>query len=417
MASAVRSYRDKSFVQELRLVSKGGSAIDYVIGGYFQDQKLFASQDSYIHGFKRWWDTAFPLWADSVLSDNDFQYRRNERFKDYAVFGELTWHITDTIDLTGGARYFWNKSRNRTFMDLPAWTSTTNPTTTPFDVDDDKLLFKGNLSWKFADRGLLYATVSQGYRRGGSNAVPLTGNFAEDPGWQHYKSDSLVNYEIGVKGSAGGLTYNLDAFYIDWKDIQLNTDSWNGFFVVQNGGKARSQGIEAQIEGRSGGLRYALGYTFVDAKLRQDFWSPEVLPAFITLRRGQRGWKGDRLPGSARHILTANADYRFDLGGDTSLTLRGDAFYQSSARNTVGRSPKTDVRLPGFSIWNASATVRKGDVGLTLFVKNLFNANGVTGIFTEAYMGTRPSEGYYGNGSKDLITLPRTIGLSADIRF
>jgi outer membrane receptor protein involved in Fe transport len=411
MASAVRSYRDKSFVQELRLVSKGGGAIDYVIGGYYQDQKLFSSQDSYVHGFKRYVDALYGYPVPWVLSDNDFQYRRHERFKDHAIFGELTWHITDTIDVTGGGRYFWNKSRSRTFMDLPAWSSTTNPTDTRFDVDDDKLLFKGNLSWKFADRGLLYATVSQGYRRGGSNAVPLTGNFAEDPGWQHYKSDSLINYEIGVKGSAGGLTYNLDAFYIDWKDIQLNTASTNwGFYVVQNGGKAKSQGIEAQVEGRSGGLRYALGYTFVDAKLTRDFYTPEAVPAL-------RGRKGDRLPGSARHILTASADYRFDLGSDTSLTLRGDGFYQSSTRNAIGTSPVFNVRLPGFSIWNGSATLRKGNVGLTLFVKNLFDVDGVTGVFTEAYMGTRPSEGYYGNGAKDLITLPRTIGLSADIRF
>ncbi|HMN54487.1 MAG TPA: TonB-dependent receptor, partial [Sphingopyxis sp.] len=272
-------------------------------------------------------------------------------------------------------------------------------------------LFKGNLSWKFADRGLLYATVSQGYRRGGSNAVPTIGRYAEDPSWQQYKSDTLINYEVGVKGVLGGLTYNLDAFYIDWKDIQLNTATpvW-GFYVVQNGGKARSQGIEAQVEGRSGGLHYALGYTYVDAKLTRDFFSPD--PSHVLIGRD-----GDRLPGSAHHIVTGSADYSIDLGGDTSLTLRGDGFYQSSTRNAISTSPKFNVRLPGFSIWNASATLRKGSYGLTLFVKNLFNADGVTGVFTEAYMGTSPSQGYYGNGSKDLITLPRTIGLSADVRF
>ena len=410
MASAVRSYRDKSFVQEVRLVSKAGGPIDYVIGGYFQDQKLFSSQDSYLPGFKRWWD----IWSgvpDAVSGDQDFIYRRNEHYKDRALFGELTWHVTDTVDVTGGARYFWNKSDSRTYIGLPLYTGLYPPRDFPFSIKEDKPLFKGNVSWKFADRGLLYATVSQGYRRGGANAVPTSGAYAEDPAWERYKSDTLVNYEVGVKGAAGGLTYNLDAFYIDWKDIQLNTATpvW-GFYVVQNGGKAKSQGIEAQVEGRSGGLRYAFGYTFVDAKLTRDFWSPEATPTLI-------GRKGDRLPGSARHILTGSADYSFDLGGDTSLTLRGDGFYQSSARNAISTSPKYNVRLPGFSIWNASATLRKGNYGLTLFVKNIFNEAGVTGVFTEAYMGTSPSQGYYGNGSKDLITLPRTLGLSADIRF
>ena len=410
MASAVRGYRDKSFVQELRLVSKGGGPLDYVVGAYYQDQKLFSSQDSYLRGFKRWWDAATGLPA-AVAGDQDFFYRRHENFKDRALFGELTWHVTDTVDLTGGVRYFWNKARNDTSIDIPIFPSLSQPTDATFRTSEDKALFKGNLSWKFADRGLLYATVSQGYRRGGSNAVPTIGRYAEDPSWQQYKSDTLINYEVGVKGGVGGLTYNLDAFYIDWKDIQLNTATpvW-GFYVVQNGGKARSQGIEAQVEGRSGGFHYALGYTYVDAKLTRDFFSPDPSRTLI-------GRDGDRLPGSARHILTGSADYSFDLGDDTSLTLRGDGFYQSSTRNAISTSPKFNVRLPGFSLWNASATLRKGTYGLTLFVKNLFNADGVTGIFTEAYMGTSPGQGYYGNGSKDMITLPRTVGLSADVRF
>lgn len=410
MASAVRTYRDRSFVQELRLVSKGGGPLDYVVGAYYQDQKLSSSQDSYLRGFKRWWDaaTGFPT---AVSGDQDFLYRRAENFKDRALFGELTWHVTDTVDLTGGVRYFWNKARNDTSIDIPIFPSLSQPTDATFRTSEDKALFKGNLSWKFADRGLLYATVSQGYRRGGSNAVPTIGRYAEHPSWQEYKSDTLVNYEVGVKGRVGGLTYNLDAFYIDWKDIQLNTATpvW-GFYVVQNGGKARSQGIEAQIEGRSGGLRYALGYTYVDAKLTRDFFSPDPSRTLI-------GRDGDRLPGAARHILTGSTDYSFDLGDDTSLTLRGDGFYQSSTRNAISTSPRFNVRLPGFSIWNASATLRKGPYALTLFVKNLFDADGVTGVFTEAYMGTSPGQGYFGNASKDLITLPRTIGLSADVRF
>ena len=50
-------------------------------------------------------------------------------------------------------------------------------------------------------------------------------------------------------------------------------------------------------------------------------------------------------------------------------------------------------------------------------MKNIFNEDGVTGEFTEAYMGTRPAFGYYGNGSKQFISLPRTVGLSLDYSF
>ena len=42
-----------------------------------------------------------------------------------------------------------------------------------------KAIFKGNVSWKFAPDNMLYTTVIQGYRRGGTNGTPTTGYFAE----------------------------------------------------------------------------------------------------------------------------------------------------------------------------------------------------------------------------------------------
>ncbi|MGH8179235.1 MAG: hypothetical protein ACREV5_23510 [Steroidobacter sp.] len=52
-----------------------------------------------------------------------------------------------------------------------------------------------------------------------------------------------------------------------------------------------------------------------------------------------------------------------------------------------------------------------------LFAKNIFNEEGVTGLFTEAYMGTAPDQGYFGNGSKQFLSLPRTLGLTVNYRF
>jgi hypothetical protein len=41
----------------------------------------------------------------------------------------------------------------------------------------------------------------------------------------------------------------------------------------------------------------------------------------------------------------------------------------------------------------------------------------VTGVFKNELMGTLPSEGFFGNGSKELITLPRAVGLSVNYSF
>ncbi len=96
MASAVRTWSDKALIQELRLVSDTGGPVDYVVGLWYQDQDLFSSQDSFLRGFKRWWDAA-DLFGDLdflVTGDRDFIYRRDESFEDRAIYGELTWHVT-----------------------------------------------------------------------------------------------------------------------------------------------------------------------------------------------------------------------------------------------------------------------------------------------------------------------------------
>src|SRR3546814_4160826 len=110
--------------------------------------------------------------------------------------------------------------------------------------------------------------VSQGYRRGGANGTPVTGSFAESPAWLTYKADTVVNYELGVKGGSDAFNYNANIFYVDWKNPQLNTSTtWWGFFAVQNMGKAKTKGAEIELSGKLGDhFDYGLGYTYTDAR-------------------------------------------------------------------------------------------------------------------------------------------------------
>lgn len=408
MASAVRGFADESFVQELRLVSTDGGAFDYVVGLFYQEQEREASQQSYLPGFKAWWDawSGFPA---AVTGDQDFDYARHEKFTDTALFGELTWHVNDRLDITAGMRAFDNKSENATFIDLPLWTGLFTPGTAEFTTDDNGVLWKLNAALEFSDDDLLYATWSQGYRRGGTNSVPTTGFYAEDPAWQVYESDRVDNYEVGIKGRANGIRYDLNLFYIDWKDAQLNTATPNwGFFAVQNAGAAHTAGLEAQLSGYVGDAwSWMLGYTYLEAELDEDFRSP--LGGVIDL-------KGHRLPGAPEHMLNGAIDYRRTFGSYTFFA-RVDGFYQSETRNATSQSPLFDVDMDGFAIFNAVATVSRSTWDLSFWVKNIGNEEGVTGVYTEAYMGTAPAEGYFGNGSKNIISLPRTVGVTLGFRF
>ena len=406
MASAVRGYDDKAFTEELRLVSKIGGAFDYVVGAFYKRENLEATQESYLRGFMRWYG------APSIVpTDQDFAYDRKEVFTDTALFGELTWHATDRFQITAGVRSFANKAVNDTYVAIPVWGTLFTPTTAHFVTKESKPLFKLNASYTFDNHSLAYATVSQGYRRGGANAVPLTGNFAEDPSWQIYRSDFVTNYEVGLKGVTNGVTYDAALFYVDWDHIQLNTATPNwGFYAVVNGNKASTSGLESRVSGRLGEHgHFSLGYTYTRARLLDNLVSPT--PAHTVLAAS-----GSILPGTPEHAITAAIDDKRPLSGNLSITNRLSASYQSSTRNALG-SAKFNTELKGFSIWNASSAITNGKWILTGYVKNIFNDPGITGEFTEAYMGTSPSQGYYGNGSKKFISVPRTVGLTLDVNF
>ena len=414
MAEADRSDGDESIVQEARIVSNGDGPIDYVAGIYYQHQNLSATQDSYLRGFKLWWDQiycgGFGPCAAAVSGDQDFKYRRKEQYEQKAVFGELTWHVTEKAQITGGVRQFWNSSDTVTDMDVPIYTFLSAPVSKEFTDHDQKALFKVNASYYFAQDNMVYATVSEGYRRGGANAVPTTGRYAEDPLWQTYKPDTAVNYEIGVKGLFEGQNYGITAFMIDWDDVQLNTATPNwGFYVTANGKTARSLGIEAELVGNlTDQLKYMAGYTFTDATLTHEFRSPTG----TLLARD-----GDRLPGIPEHTFRGSLEYSTPVFDTMTLIGRFDGYYQSDMRNALGTTSTFNVPLDGFAIFNASTSLDLGNAYVTLYVKNIFDEEGITGKYTEAYMGTAPGVGYNGSGAKDLISLPRTIGLSVNYKL
>jgi outer membrane receptor protein involved in Fe transport len=429
LAEARRHYADKAYIQELRLVSDGTHTLDYIVGAYYQNQELYSSQDSYLMGFKQWWDAAYcgffaPCDA-AVINNNDFLYRHHEHFTDAAIYGDVTWHVTNTFDVTGGFRYFNDVDSTHVYQTTGLYTSIFDTSDTTGRETASKALFKGNLSWKFDENDLWYATVSQGYRRGGSNGTPTTGNFAESPAWLTYKPDTDINYETGVKGVWNGITYNADVFYVDWKNPQINTaTTYWGFFAVQNGTKATTEGAEIQINGNlTDNLRYGLGYTYTNAVLGADLYSAD--DAYEINK------KGAQLPGAPRNTLNGSLDYGIPLGNSASILLHLDGYYQSSTQDTMFSKyislntatpayfgqPKFYDQLSGFSLWNASASYDMSDWSAIFWVKNIFDARGITGVYTQAYMGTAPAQNFEGNDSKALTALPRTFGVTLSYKF
>ncbi|GMG87816.1 TonB-dependent receptor [Biformimicrobium ophioploci] len=418
-------YEEEAFVQELRLVSNSGdSNIDWVAGAYYMDQDRTTTNVSYLLGLDEYAAACLEVGAACPadgewftffdLQETDFDYNRKETFEDLAVYGELTFHVSEDVHITGGVRWFDNKLTNNTALGFPLIAGDSVDFEEFAPQEEDDIQYKLNASWDISDSTMAYATYSEGFRRGGSNAVPCSGFFFE-PNCEVagvYGKDTAQNYELGVKGSSERMRYSANLFVVDWKDPQLNTaTAWWGFFMAQNGASARTNGLEVEAEfALTDSTELHAGYTYTEAELTDDVINVQV--------GGVIAEDGSRLPGIPENVLTLSLTHSRDLANGIEMVARLGSFYQSDTINSVVDNT-LQQKHDGFSIWNASANFVKDSWVISLYGKNLMNEEGVTGAYPSAYMGTDTGtfENYYGNNARQYISTPRTFGLSASYNF
>ena len=413
--TADRTFLDKALIQEIRLVGSFNEKFDYIVGAFYRDNDSGFSQVSDLMGYKNWYGYYDPLALfpnKGVNTDNVFTYQRNENYKETAGFGELTWHASDRLHLTLGARYFDLKSTVDTFGKVSAYADYANPTETEYSASENDTLLKANLAYDFLDDELIYLTISEGFRRGGNNAVATEGALANDQSWVVYDSDTVLNYEAGIKGIINSIRYDVSAFYMEWNDPQFNTSTpvdTGAFFSVVNGDQAKTRGIELQLSGAlNDRLSYAFGYAYVDAELSADLLTPIDT---------QIAFDGATLPGVPEHAINLALDYFQPLTASTDLALRLDGFHQSKTQNIINQGELQSVEFNGFEIWDASASLLYKNWTSSFFVKNIFNERGVTGSFTPEAYGPNPNAEFYGSNSRSFIALPRTFGLAINYQF
>lgn len=283
---------------EVRLLSKRGGAIDWVGGVYFIKQDRRWDLVEYTPGLND-----FVLGPNSGVAPNDFALLSNGRFTQAAAYGEGTWHANNKLDLTVGLRYFDMKDRIELGIWYPIYQGLSgwgDPATAAsyFPGPDGngnqnyrKLYSKLNVSYKLSNDALVYATFSQGFRRGGANA---TGAVQFVPGGdlqevlkkaRFYKPDTLNNYEIGFKSEwfDRRFIFNAAVYYLDWKNRQVFSDSIKdsaGNVVTLpisqrvNVGSATSKGVELETRfqaSKSLELRGGVAYNTIHDNNDQGF--------------------------------------------------------------------------------------------------------------------------------------------------
>jgi iron complex outermembrane receptor protein len=426
VANVSAGYDESAFVQEFRLVSNpsDSSRFDWVVGLYYMDQDREVNNFSYLLGLDEYSQACAAIgpaceadgqwWVGLPLQEIDFYYIRQENFTDLAAYGELTWHLTDTVHITGGLRWFDNELTNNTAIDFPLVEGQEVPFVEYPSQKEDDIQLKLNVAWDISDTMMAYATYSEGFRRGGANAIPDSGFFAETnpESVRFYKADTVQNYELGLKGGTDRIRYAADIYYVDWKDPQLNTATadW-GFFMAQNGEAAKTTGVELEAQVLlTDDLEMNLGYAYVNAELAADLYSPQYGSLLAT--------SGHRLPGTAENVVTAALTHSTTFSGQYNLVSRLSAYYQSDSINSVQDNTLQDT-FGGFTIWNASVAVQRDNWDVSLYMRNIANEQGVTGSYPSAYMSTDTGvfENYYGNNQRTYITTPRTLGVRVSYNF
>lgn len=433
---AERGYDDEAFIQELRLVSNDSdSSIDWIVGAFYMDQDSSVYQLSHNPGMNLFKNACrntgdpvcttggiyggfWPRFYAGDLSEIDFEYVRDTDFEETAIYGELTYHFSDAVRMTGGLRWFDNETVNDTILGFPLPPGSTSPAAPQSTDSDNDVLVKLNISWDFNDNNMVYATYSEGYRHGGAQAVPSLANgdpFGEPnaEAIRTFQSDSVTNIELGIKGGTDNLRYTASIFNVDWDDPQLNTtSSFFGFFLAANGDKASTSGIELELEGvLADSVHYRVGYTFVEGELDKDFISPQT--------GGVVAPKGSTLPGTSKNVLSLNMDNTWEINGNMDFVAAFNVYYQDQSENFIDQAAPENEAFDSFWLLGATASLVADRWSATLYARNLTDEAAPSGSFPTSHWSfdTGFFESWYGNGNRQFIVQPRTIGLRIGYGF
>lgn len=385
----------KSFSQELRFATTFDGPFNALVGLYYQSQNDYSYNDAVFR-------------ADISYVPSNGRFSTYEKLsvldgKTYSAFGQLSWEILPTLELSGGLR--WTReskqTNNQNIYGINTPLGQFNTSTTVFpgssdptpgilagEFEDENLSPEITLSWRPTRGTTLYGSYKTGYKSGGfgiTSPIQRSSTLAD----LDFESETVTGFEIGAKGEFLNrrLRLTASAFTYDFENLQVTTyDAAAIRYAISNAGVVKQRGFELEgdfqvndilnlrgavayvrnrIEGYTGQcygynipVAQALtaapppGCSFVlnaDGTRFQTPTGATVLQQVFDGRAPARSpdWSGN-----------AGFDAVFPVGSSKELTVTGDAFYSSSYYASDSYSPATLQD----AFWRFNASVRLGDV-------------------------------------------------------
>lgn len=355
-------FNQEQFSQELQLVGTTfDDRLDYVFGAYYFNEKGDQAVDLFAPG-------NVPAGQAAALAPFLPYFQTTTRTIDNsstAVYGQLTFAVTERLKLTGGLRY---TDETKDYLVVQSRSVGTPQSAT--GVQGTKLwtpMF--NVAWQASDDVLLYGTYSEGYRAGGFAARFSGGLITPLPS---YEPEFVTSYEAGLKSTLFDrrLVLNLAAFRIDYEDIQVTATTQGLAGFVLNLADARFTGFEAEARAILGaGLTAtaSVGYTDKDLVfVNPGTVSSEGTNAVVPITTDSV------LPGPAWQF-NGSLQHRAEFGNGGRLDTSFDLHYESKESNSVANYPiivqkgyvEVDARI--------AYTLPNGQSTLALGARNLFD--------------------------------------------
>jgi len=445
--------KQRRFSQEFRLTSTTDSKLQWMVGAFYEDV-----YDTWLYGsiLPNLTDTIGWYWANywscyyaalpnaenwnCPIPDTDVTYVNNYKkwIEQTAAFGEFDYAITDNLIATVGVRWFrYDRDEYQLYEApkgmIPVGTYARDwyaPDFTAQGTDSDTLM-KFSLKYHVNDDVMLYATRSEGFRLGGQNSQKAVATGLVPP---TYKSDTLTNYELGLKSQwfDNRLTLNIAAFKIEYEDIQINarppstsqgsTPWWlRGTF---NAGTGENLGFE--LNGSwvaTENLRLEWSVYRGDSKFNDTVY----LNPDDAVNDPDNWWfqAGTKMPNAPdlKYRMAAEYTVRQPFGMNSDLWFRYDHSYQGETyRRPQGwdSTGDSDEIIPSWKTANFQAGMQfQNDLSVTLFVRNVWDEAAVN--YVSAYRSWL-QDGIPGNTSglqvqERTLQRPRTISVMVEKKF
>lgn len=409
----------KQWSQEIRLASPKGDNFDYVVGAYYYGGYLKNN------GINAYGDDAdvFNNKPIGALSNVTARSHGHLSTNSYALFGQMTFHLTAATDLSVGVRGTYESKKAHIRREEPVGPAVSGAALTvrnnqlgQYDSGSlsqysvsPSLLF--SLSHHFNDDVMGYASFSHGEKSGGINLAVGT---AASSG-----SDALLvgteranNFELGLKSTLLQDTLRLSGnlFWNTIHSYQANAyDPSTRSNYLTNAGSVRSRGVE--IEGnwepiRSLSVNTNLSYNDVRyTSYKNGTCAPEV-----SFRTGATSCDltGATVPGASKWVANTNIRYQWALNNGLRPYVTGSYSFRTHAPGTIDNSRYSEIAsygLANFAV-GVSRQVGDGDIDLSIWTRNAFNKiyyTNVSAYQAGAYMAT--------------VGDPRMVGVTARYDF